>query len=342
MIQKPSQIEADNQKQANSFPCYALIELTNRCNLECVMCKRRASSFKKGDMSLELFAKIKRGLFPHLKQLGLSGLGESLLCKDFLSMLKEANDYGIYTFLYDNGTLLTDEIINGLIDYGLNEYLVSIDGVKRETFERIRIGARFDEVITNVKRLNEIKAQRGLDHPEIKVQFVAMRDNIEELPAMIPLIDSIGARELIVNLMFASFEEIKAQSLFYHKQLYNDTIIEAENMAIKYGIRLAHPPLFYNRDAKTSNQKCNVPWSRIFIQYDGKARPCSSSYDVIGNIASDPFEEIWNGPRMQDFRRRFLSDNPPLGCLTCHSLSIQKMDEEMVHFFPDYGKYMIL
>lgn len=325
-----------------SFPAHALIEVTNRCNLECVMCKRRAGSFEKGDISLELFDKIKKELFPHLKQLGMSGLGESLLCKDFLFMLKEANNYKIYTFLYDNGTLLTDELINGLINYGLNEYLVSIDGAKRETFEQIRLGARFDEVITNVRRLNKIKAQRHSDHPEIKVQFVAMRENIKELPAMIPLISSIGASELIVNLMFASFEKIKASSLFYHKQLYNDTIIETEEIAIRYGVRLVHPPLFYNRDGKTSNQKCNVPWSRIFIQYNGKVRPCSSSYDVIGNIASESLEEIWNGPKMQDFRKRFLSNNPPLGCLTCHSLNIQRVDEEMVHFFPDYGKYMIL
>jgi radical SAM protein with 4Fe4S-binding SPASM domain len=65
----------------------------------------------------------------------------------------------------------------------------------------------------------------------------------------------------------------------------------------------------------SSQQKCFKPFSFVFINYRGDVGPCNhlisdESWRCMGNIARQPFPEIWNSPAYQRMRRRLLDARP--------------------------------
>ena len=75
-----------------------------------------------------------------------------------------------------------------------------------------------------------------------------------------------------------------------------------------YYLDLAHP----------FPQECNAPWKGCRILPDGTVSPCL--HLVAGNIAAQPFAEIWNGPKMRRFRQ-IISRRLFPGCARCCSRS---------------------
>jgi MoaA/NifB/PqqE/SkfB family radical SAM enzyme len=65
-------------------------------------------------------------------------------------------------------------------------------------------------------------------------------------------------------------------------------------------------------------QACNALWKGYRILPDGTASPCL--HLVAGNIATQPFLEIWNGPQMRRFRQ-IISCRLFPGCARCCSRS---------------------
>jgi radical SAM protein with 4Fe4S-binding SPASM domain len=67
------------------------------------------------------------------------------------------------------------------------------------------------------------------------------------------------------------------------------------------------------------------PWSTAYITANGNALPCclapfaTSDYASLqlGNLFEQPFEDLWNGPRYQEWRERLLSDTPHTACAGC-------------------------
>ncbi|MFQ6085939.1 MAG: radical SAM protein, partial [Candidatus Bathyarchaeia archaeon] len=89
----------------HSLPTMVQIEPTLRCNLRCRMCVRTYWRKRSGDLGFENYQRIV-DQFPHLRQLNLTGVGESLLNRDFFRMVEYAKSRKIYVKLFDSGTML--------------------------------------------------------------------------------------------------------------------------------------------------------------------------------------------------------------------------------------------
>src|SRR5260221_5729804 len=84
--------------------------------------------------------------------------GEPLLHKEIVEFVRIAKDAGIIDVkLNTNATGLSERIARGLLDVGLDTLVFSVDSAVREQFEKIRIGAKFDQVVANIQRFNEIR-----------------------------------------------------------------------------------------------------------------------------------------------------------------------------------------
>ena len=74
-------------------------------------------------------------------------------------------------------------------------------------------------------------------------------------------------------------------------------------------------------------QACQRPWTLAYVSADGNVYPCcfvpfveqNRETTILGNAFEEPLSEIWNGPRYQEFRRRFLGDRPFDCCKDCGS-----------------------
>ena len=132
--------------KVGEFPTEIIIETTGNCNLKCTMCFRSylptTTRAMFAQMDLDTYKKIidecKENNIAAVK---LSWRGEVLLNRNFVEMVKYAKDAGIKEVsTLSNATLLTPEVSKGLIKAGIDQIVFSVDGITKETYEKIRIG----------------------------------------------------------------------------------------------------------------------------------------------------------------------------------------------------------
>ncbi|MCB1152435.1 MAG: radical SAM protein [Deltaproteobacteria bacterium] len=170
------------------FPQAVHIEITNQCNLACVMCPYPVMEREKGMMDEALFRRIVGELSDHrllLENVAIMGLGEPMLnprLEDFIVIAHEARIPNVY--LSTNGTALTEKRARRLIEDGaLGRIIISLDGASKETYESIRIGANFERVMENAERMIRLKKELGRLRPHVSLQILAMPQTESELDA---------------------------------------------------------------------------------------------------------------------------------------------------------------
>lgn len=62
---------------------------------------------------------------------------------------------------------------------------------------------------------------------------------------------------------------------------------------------------------------CTAPWEDTYIASDGKVQACCASFDWLGNLTEQSWDEIWHGSAYRNLRRTIHSWNPTFGCRFC-------------------------
>src|ERR1043165_2813757 len=173
------------------FPVEMEFELSNICNLECVMCK--------GELSSSI--REKREHLPKLSSPYTQSFVEQL--KDFLPYLKEAKFLGGEPFLiplyYDiwdsiikinpeikitvttNGTVWNKRVIEILQALHCN-IIISIDSFNSETYKRIRIGGNLEKVLENFEQFRSYCKSRNT---YMGISINPLRKNWHELKSYV-------------------------------------------------------------------------------------------------------------------------------------------------------------
>ncbi len=137
------------------------IELTNRCNLACVMCPvNRDMSRKKRDLDFDAFRRI-LDENPALELILMFQWGESLLVPDFFDRVAYAVERGVRVMITTNGTLLDAPTCRRIVASGLERITISVDGGPT-THEAIR-GFPLEDLRRNVERLVRVRDEAGSD-----------------------------------------------------------------------------------------------------------------------------------------------------------------------------------
>jgi MoaA/NifB/PqqE/SkfB family radical SAM enzyme len=138
------------------FPLHLDVDTNTTCNLKCVMCPAGAGGFhgpfEKKPLPFGVYERALAEAQDHgLRALRLGVTGEPLLRPDIVDMVRLAKKAGILdVMLITNGTLLTPDTGRALIDVGLTRLMVSLDAATAQTYEKIRPGGRFDQVVRNL------------------------------------------------------------------------------------------------------------------------------------------------------------------------------------------------
>src|SRR5207247_3443424 len=123
---------------------------------------------------------------------------------------------GTYVLFNSNGILLNAKRGQALIDAGLDELRLSMDGASRETYTLVRRVDAFDKIWRNVKAFIAMQREQDASNPALSIWFTAMRENLHELPHLIDLASEHGVREIYLQRL-VYFEQGLAhskQSLF--------------------------------------------------------------------------------------------------------------------------------
>lgn len=328
----------ERPRVAPALPRSLYLETTNRCDSKCRTCARTFNTLEPPkDLTLsELKGVVDQ--FPVLDRVVLHGIGEPLLNRELVPMIRYLKAKGATVLFNSDAITLTPARARGLIESGLDEYRVSMDAATRETYLTIRGVDRFDRVVGNVQTLVDL--QRTLDRatPRVSIWFTAMRVNLEELPAFVRLAEKIGVPEVYVQrlVFYGRGLAVRDQSLHASLQEQEQRLLEeAERVARTAGIALRASGLTTPLQslAGTAEQRrpwagCQRPWSLSYVTANGNVFPCcvspwvakNYSGTILGNAFEQRFDDIWNGERYQRFRADFESDTPPDPCRGCGRL----------------------
>jgi MoaA/NifB/PqqE/SkfB family radical SAM enzyme len=296
------------------------IECTTRCNLKCTMCEISYWTEKSGDLKLGNLKKMVEHL-PRLKRVDLTGIGEALMNRSFFDALQFLKTRGLYVTLNDNFTLMTDKAARRIIELGVNQIFLSLDGATKDTYEQIRLGANFDKVIGNARRLIQMKGEMGKKQPEVKINTVVSSTNYRELPAIIELAHSmdIGMVQFVNVMVFENTANLETTGVQREVRLkFRESLELARQLGILLKIELFD---------KLPVQRCQFPWKRNFVTYDGYVHPCCYTTQTgdraaqnkrsFGSLISDRFENIWSGAGYITFRKKMQEGILPEACAHC-------------------------
>lgn len=144
---------------SGNFPAVVRLETTNACNARCIICPHRDMRRPITTMQSDLYAQlIDECADAGCREVHLHNFGEPLLDKHIEDRIAYAKEKGIRRVkIFCNGSLLNPDRARRLIEAGLDEIKVSLDGATREEFERIRTPLKFDIVVQNVVELVKLR-----------------------------------------------------------------------------------------------------------------------------------------------------------------------------------------
>lgn len=278
------------------------IEPTVRCNMNCIMCDTKARH-RAPDMGLENFKQIV-GQLRGVKTLGLHGLGESLLNREFFEMVKYALSKRFMVRFNTNMSLMTNKIAEKLIEVGLTEIRFSIDAPNRQIYKQLRGVDLFQSVVKKSKSFVRLRGERKI--PYIKQVIVLMKENYRHLNEMITLGKEIGVDEVFIQNMQSwsrpefREKESKEHSIFcLPKEELEKIFLNVQ----KNGIKVSLPPL------EGGKYSCTWPYTGAWISVEGYLCPCCECHDPrilnFGNVLEVPIIELWNSPKYNKFRQDF-------------------------------------
>lgn len=208
-------------------PTILNLEITNRCNLRCVMCFSQVLERIEDQRDMDMGTVL--AFLPFIESVGrleLNGGGEALVSKNFWTAL-EIIPYSIPDFeLKTNAVILKPRAIERLMSSPITHVNISLDAATAVTHQKIR-GADFDKVVGNIKNLvsararHEFNALSFLGRLKVRLRrlfglpvktdsskrkliigmnITLMRENIDEAPAFVRLGHELGLDH--VNLCF--------------------------------------------------------------------------------------------------------------------------------------------
>jgi len=266
-----------------SFPQNVHIEVTNVCNLDCIMCPYGNMPRKKGYMDYETFTEIIdqcAGRFP-LQRIALMGLGEPLLHPQLIKMSRYAKQAGIRNiYTSTNCVFLDEEKSNALLkESGFDHLIFSIDGATKETYEQLRRRSDFNEVVQNVARFLELKRKLVKIKPRATLQILVMKETQAELDDFcrfwMPL---LGNRD---DILIKDVDTFGGQ---------------VEDRRV-------------NSKTLTKRRPCRQLWADLSISWDGEVTVCCKDvyYKLaVGNLREENLEGLWKGKNWNKIRELHL------------------------------------
>jgi radical SAM protein with 4Fe4S-binding SPASM domain len=322
------------------LPDFVQIEPVGQCNLRCTMCavQYRGDGLpgRPAFIDYETFVRLLDQL-PNVRELQLQGLGEPLMHPRFFDMVSLATARGIRVSTNTNLTLLNASRAEKCVTSGLDEIHVSIDGATAQTYERIRVRARFERVLRNLDHLMLARRRFASATPSVRWVVVVMRENLHELADVVRLAHRHGVDRIFVQHLSHGFEEpqlpqryqplrelVRAQSLLGEEpETVERCFAAAQQTANELGVELRLPSIrpFEHPVEARGSERCSWPWRGAYVTWDGRALPCCmvSTPDRVelGNMAESGVEAVWNGAPFQAFRAQLSDADPPDVCRSC-------------------------
>jgi radical SAM protein with 4Fe4S-binding SPASM domain len=288
------------------MPISYSIEPTNHCNLQCPECPSGLGTLTRplGLLKIDDFKKLIDEISDKGFYIQLFFQGEPYINKNLPQMIKYAQEKKVYVSISTNGHFVNEKNVDLVLDNAPDKLIFSVDGLNEESYQKYRVGGRFQQADEALRALIHRKKERGLKKPFVEFQFIVMKQNEHQLEDVKKYCNEVGVDKMVFKTMQISSYENAVKFLPTNKKYRRYTLD--------------------NNSFKTKNEiknHCFALWRTSVITWDGRVVPCCFDKDAeneIGIVNGKSFSEVWNSDKYYEFRTKILSDrkSEPM-CTNC-------------------------
>jgi len=301
------------------YPYVLILDTINSCNLHCPLCPTGLGmdGRPKGRMDIDLFKRIIDELGDYAFVAVLHNWGEPMLHPDIFDMVSYARQKRIKTILSSNLNVFDEKKARRMVESGLDELVVSLDGATAETYRKYRIGGEFDVVINNMKLLLKVREDMGADTPKIIWQYLVFKHNVDEVDEARTMARRIGVDDIDV---YAAYLGGPDQTPYIGAANTSELAARWLQSDSRYVGRFDYS----GTPDYLSKQRCYFLWQTVTINWDGGVAPCCCVFEPstdFGNIRNESFRGIWNNKMYRTarglFKKRGHTDGARTICRPC-------------------------
>ena len=283
------------------------IEPTTACNLGCPECPSGLKQFTRntGNLKSDFFKKMIDELEKELIYLTFYFQGEPYINPDFLDMVNYAHRKGIYTATSTNAHFISPEKAKQIVASDLSEIIISIDGMKQESYEKYRVKGKLEKVIEGTKNLITAKKDLKRTNPHIVFQFLVVKYNENEINKLHELAKELGV------------DEVRLKTVQVYDFKTGNDLLPTNEKYSRYKQLKSGEYVLKNQ----FKNKCWRMWSSCVFTWDGSVAPCCFDKDAqhkMGTVTQSSFDQIWRNGIYQRFRQDILKTREEIEiCKNC-------------------------
>ncbi len=321
-------------------PMNLIVDLTYRCNLRCKMCYVFNEGVPKNikELSFDEVKSIVDQMSGFYKTITYTG-GEALVRDDIIEIIKYTKSKCRCSLL-TNGVLLTEDICKQLVESGIDNIVISIDG-SQELHNKIRNNPKaYQKSIEGVKLLQKYKKELNLRKPQIHFNTVIMPENIDELSKIAETAGELNIGSAVFQTLDVSTNrsglslqdcELSKYTNFVYKDVPSISAgkISANFAKIRKTAKSANLKVtfvpdtysdddfidYYSANLATDKFYCKTPWNLSYISANGDMYPCFNY--KIGNIRENKISKLWNNEKYKTFRKAIKKNSILPECIGC-------------------------
>lgn len=275
------------------------IIVTYRCNARCSMCNRyKAPSLPEEEISIETIKKL-----PPMYFTNITG-GEPFIRSDLKDIVRELYKKSDRIVISTNG-YFTDRIIDLCNEFPNVGIRISIEGLEQTNNEIRGLPNGFNRGYETLKKLVELK------HPDVGFGMTVQDKNAKDLVPLYNISNELGM-EFATASLHNSFYFVETKNIIkdrlmvagYFEELINE-LLKSSSPKKWFRAYFNHGLINYIFSQKRL-LPCNMAFDTFFIDPYGDVMPCNGTKDkeVMGNLNTQSWEELWNSTQAEDIRKK--------------------------------------
>ena len=282
-------------------------ELTRSCNLNCIHC-RAAARFGPypNELTTEECFKMLDDVASFSSPIIIMTGGEPMLRDDIWDIAQHGTDLGLRMVMAPCGFLVTEETAQKILDVGIKRVSYSIDGATAESHDNFR---RVEGAFASVMKAIESSNKVGL---EFQVNTTITKHNLHELPKILDLVISLGAKAhhpflLVPTGRGADLKEQEISPEDYEKtltwfyEMRDEVPIQFKPTCAPHYYRIFRQQekekgikvTYESHGLDAMSKGCMGGQSFAFVSNTGKVQICGFLDTECGDIRKEPFSKVW-------------------------------------------------
>lgn len=288
--------DLDGNPVIPGLPMAMLAEITHRCPLACPYCSNPVDLTRaQGELTADDWGRVFRQAADlGVLQVHISG-GEPGARRDLAQIVGHARDAGLYVNLITSGIGITRDRLEELDRAGVDHVQLSLQGIRPDMADRISgHPGSWDKKMAFAGWVQDI----GFP---LTVNAVVHRQNLERLPDMIKLAETLGARRIeVATVQFHGWADLNRKALMptreqagFARSVVNDARIRLRGRMVIDYVPADHHAVY--------PKACMGGWGStgLNVAPDGTVLPCHAAQSIpwmrFENVRNRPLGEIWHG-----------------------------------------------